>query len=264
MRFLKIFTLHAQHVFQYRLRNFVWFLNSLINPLVLLMFWKGILKPGHVQNGWTNESIQSYYLLLIVGLALLIHHVELMVGYYEIKQGNLVQSLLRPYSHLKLRFISESPWRLIQGFYGCISLIILYLFFGLSLSITSDPIMLGTSMVIMVLAFFLSFIVKMVVGLTAFWLTNIDGLLEFIDVLFIMFAGMIIPINLFPDWLAVVAYGTPFPYMLYYPIASIVGVHTETQLIQIITMQLVWIGLFTSLYVLMWNKGLKKFSGVGQ
>ena len=178
MKHLRIFALHAQHVFQYRLRNFIWFLNSLINPLVLLLFWKGVLKPGETQNGWTNESIQSYYLLLIVGSSLLIHHVELMVAYYEIKQGNLTQSLLRPYSHLKLRLISESPWRFIQAFYGFISLALLYVLFDFKITISQDSSTLFTAFIIAVLAFFLSFIFKMVIGLIAFWLTNLDGLLE--------------------------------------------------------------------------------------
>jgi len=231
---------------------------------VLLLFWQGILSKNSVLNGWTIESIRTYYLFLIAGQALLIHHVELTVGFLDIKQGELVRELLKPTSYMRTRFIAETPWRLLQGFYAFVSMIPIVYFLDVSVHISTNTAVILLAILTALNAFIISFLFKMVLGFTAFWLTNIDSLLEANDVLMFSLSGILLPLNLLPSWMQTLAQFTPYPYMLYYPISAFIGIYNTTELIQIIFAQFGIMAVLLLIYKLMWHQGLKKFSGVGQ
>lgn len=56
-----------------------------------------------------------------------------------------------------------------------------------------------------------------------FWLVELRGLQTMYMMLSGFFAGLFVPISLFPDWLRIVATCTPFPSMMMYPIDLYVG-----------------------------------------
>lgn len=263
-RFLRIFSLYFQHVFQHRARNFLWFLIAFINPLVLLLFWQGVLSADQTLHGWNINSIRTYYLLLIIAQAGLMNHVELYVAYIDIKQGELIRELLRPFPYLLIRSISESPWRILQMSYALITVTLLAVFLKIPIELSNVPIIITLSLLVALNAFAISFMFKMILGLTAFWMTNIDSILETNDVLIFALSGLIIPINLFPTWMFYIAKATPFPYILYYPITAFIGLYNTSELLHIILIQFGWILGFTVIYKVMWKQGLRKFSGIGQ
>lgn len=263
-RYLRIIALYSQHVFQHRARNFLWFLIAFINPLVLLLFWQGILSDNQTLHGWNINSIRTYYLLLIIAQAGLMNHVELYVAYVDIKQGELMRELLKPFSYFSIRVISESPWRILQMTYAIVTVSLLVAFLKIPLELEQNLPIIALSLVIAFNAYILSFFFKMMLGLTAFWMTNIDSILETNDVLIFSLSGLIIPINLFPSWMYTVANATPFPYILYYPITAFIGMYSSAELLQIILIQLGWIIGFFAICKLMWRQGLRKFSGIGQ
>lgn len=263
MKYLRIFLLYSQHVFQYRARIFVWFLISFLNPFILLMFWKGALKPGEVLNGWTNISIQSYYLLVIIIQAMLISHIEINVAIEDIKGGELAKYLLKPMNYLWLKLSDESTWRLTQGAYGILVILTFY-FFKIYVVVSKGLVILTLALCICIFAFILSFFFKMVLGLLAFWMTDVYGVLETNDVLLLLFSGTLMPFDLLPKWIQTVAQYTPFPYFVYYPVAAFIGKFSSSQLLFIVVQEFIWIVGLYLLYRIMWNFGTKKFAGVGQ
>ncbi|MEK7071099.1 MAG: ABC-2 family transporter protein [Patescibacteria group bacterium] len=263
MRDLRIFSLYFQHVFQHRARAFVYFLISFINPLVLLMFWTGASQGRTFEHGWTLEKIQTYYLLIIVAQSALIHHIEIHIAFIDIKQGELIRDLLKPISYLKLRAFMEFPWRIFQGSYGIVAVLI-FLTFGFKLYLTQDTSIIFMSIVVTILAFIFSFLLKMVIGLFAFWMTDVDSVLESNDVLIILFSGTLMPLNLMPEAIQNVMNFTPYPYIIYYPVSSFIGLYSQSRLNEIMVVQLCWIVGLYFLYKILWKNGLKVFTGVGQ
>ncbi len=262
MKYLRILLLYSQHVLQYRTRSFIWFLISFLNPFILLMFWDGALEGGKVINGWNAASMQTYYLLVIVAQSVLITHVENEVAVEDIRQGNLVRELLKPIDYLWLKLSNEISWRFIQGFYGLVVLSI-FLLQGLSVQITSEVPMIIQAIIIALLALTMSFMFKMILGILAFWMTDIYGILEPNDVFIIMFSGTLMPFDLLPEWIRNIAQFTPYPYLVYYPVAALMG-RGGINFFQVMTNEIFWIvGLF-ALYRSLWFFGVKRFSGVGQ
>src|SRR3989344_4548029 len=164
---LKIILLHFEHIIEHRARSFVWFLLALINPLILILFWRGASQEN-IASQISLPELTAYYFFLIFGVTFLMAHIEEDVAYYDIKQGNLVRYLLRPISYYWIKFYEELPYRVLQGFYGLIILAILFSFFGNFASLILTPLILILSVLIAIFAYFISFTFKMIVGLLAF------------------------------------------------------------------------------------------------
>lgn len=266
MRYVRILLLHFQQVFEQRSRVFVYFLSSLVNPLTLLWFWSGAHLEEHLQhnNAWTLSSITSYYLLLGVFSALLMSHPEDDVAKIDIQEGNLVAYLLRPFSYFIIRFVNSSSYRILQGIMGFSFLFFLFLLYGKFITIVDTPSVILFSIVITILAYFLAFVYKMILGIIAFWIIDINGIFNVSEIILFVFAGYVIPLHFLPQPLQQISYTLPFAYMIYFPVIAFQGKLSTMYALEIISIQLLWIGILFAIYKLMWQKGVQKFSGVGQ
>ncbi len=264
MKYLRIFSLCLQHVFEYRARAFIYFLMSLINPIILIFYWQSTNSSGNNQTGWNISEINSYYLLLIIATGILIAHIEEEVGIIDIKEGRLTQFLLRPFPYYAIKFIDESSFRLLRGFYSITAIILISVFMNVLITVTHQPEIFFMSIVVAILAYILSFTFKITIALIAFWITDIWGIFEIIDVAIIVLAGNIMPLEFFPIWLKNIAMTLPFSYMTYFPIIAFQGKLEISQILQVIFIQLIWIGSLIVIYKILWTNGIKKFTGIGQ
>ena len=65
--------------------------------------------------------------------------------------------------------------------------------------------------------------VRFLVNLIAFWTLDVRGFIGLYVVLVGPLCGLFVPVHLFPDWLRIIAYATPFPSMLQTPIDVLSG-----------------------------------------
>ena len=265
MRYGKIFLLHFQDAFHSRGRSFVYFLLSLTSPMLLLLFWQGAIREhGEVYGVWTSSAITSYYLLIAIASSFLIVHIEEDVAFRDIKDGALVKYLLRPFSYFIVKFMEELPWRVIQGLLA----IVIFLFFrfivGIPLPIVHRPLEILLVSGVFVLAFAISYVFKMVLGLTAFWTTDFWGTLSIEEFLFSVFGGIIAPLVLYPSVFARIAQVLPFAYIVYFPVVAVEGMLSIYELLRVLGAQVAWLIILYGVYLLLWNRGIKKFSSVGQ
>lgn len=264
MRYVRIFALFFQDAFVNRGRSFIWFLLSLLNPLMVLFFWHGAFQGGKEPLlGWSYQSIAAYYLFLVVAGSFLQVHIEEEVARRDIQSGFLSMYLTRPFPYILMKYFGELSWRLIQGFFGVVTLILISLFFG-NLFFVHDGGSIAASVLIIALASLISFFFKMIVGLSALWIIEYHGLQELISVMDIIFAGFIMPIALFPPLMKTIAFSLPFSYMIYFPVISVLGKLTGSEVLKTISIQIGWLVVFLFTYTYFWRKGIRKFSGLGQ
>ncbi len=265
MRSLRIFSLHFQQIFEYRSRSFVWFIKAAISPLISLVFWIGVLRGSNsLPPEWTFSTITSYYFILIIATALLTAHIEEVVAKEDIQEGRLVKYLLKPFSYFWTNFFIETPFRVLQGSMAIVASLLLIFLFKVNFAFSNDATVLLLSFVISILAYFLSFLFKMIIGLLAFWLIDTHGFYQMVDAVLLVFAGYIIPINLLPKYLENLSYILPFSYMIYFPITAFQGKYGVLNLFQIISFQIIWLLIFYVIYKFLWKEGIKKFTAIGQ
>lgn len=262
-RYASIFFLYAQHALEYKSRSFVWFLLVLIDALVYLLFWRGVLTGPDASSVWTMQKAISYYLILLVAGTLLQVHIEEEVAFEDIQYGRLSQYLLRPFSYLGFKFFQEIPWRIIQGGFGLITLVIISVFFQRIQTVT-DLSVLPVIALIAANAYLLCFIYKMIVGIIAFWTIDYTGLQNIQLIVYLLLSGVLVPLHLLPDGFREFALWQPIAYTLYYPVLAVQGSLTLPEMWRVVFIQWTWIGCLFFVYSVLWRKGLREFTAVGQ
>jgi ABC-2 type transport system permease protein len=264
MKYVRIFLLHFQRVFEQRSRSFVFFIGTILNPLLLILFWSGAqYTNAATAKSWPAASRNTYYFFLMIAATLLIAHVEEDVSGRDIKDGRLSIYLIKPFSYYWQKFLSEISYRILQAAYGVVGILIV-IALGVHLSFSSNIYIILLSIAMMILAYFLSFTYKMLLGLCAFWITDMWGIFQIAAVLFTILAGIIMPIYLLPNWMQVIAYIFPFAYIIYFPVQAVQGNLSIQNMFYVLSVQLFWLFLMRLLYIQMWNRGVKKFTGLGQ
>ncbi len=266
MRYVRIFFLTFQQVFEQRGRSFVWFLISLWGPLITLLFWRGATNGGKTLiGGWSLQELSSYYFFMIIASSLLISNIEDDVSRFDIQLGNLTKYLTRPINYLHIKFIEDIPYRILKGIFGVIVCLVFFILLkGKFFIFAQDIATIFLAIIICVGGFLLSYMFKMILGVIAFWLIEVRGIYEAVDVTMFVFAGSVMPLSLLPHIIATIGYVLPFSYMIYFPIIAVEGKLSVMALCGVISVQAVWLLIFFLLYQFLWIRGIKKFSGVGQ
>lgn len=261
MKYLKIIFLHFEHVFENRMRSFIWFLIPLMNNAILIIFWQGSVIQGST---WNMSSITSYYFLMTITGALLTSHVEKEIAEYDIMEGDLVRYLTRPFSYYLSKLIEEFPWRVLQGLFAVILFAVFLIFFHTKVTLDSSLIHLPFLLLILFLAYLIAYTIKMSLGLTTFWFKENGGLFELFTMANIILSGGIVPLNLEPTFIRNLSYALPFSYTGYFPIIALQGKLDLIGLLQVVSIQCFWLVGLLFLNRMIWKNGLKVFAAVGQ
>ncbi|GAB3451225.1 ABC-2 family transporter protein [Kineococcus endophyticus] len=110
---------------------------------------------------------------------------------------------------------------------------------GLAVPASPLPYVLGV--VSLVVGVSVSFAARWIVNLTAFWLTEVRGVLLLYTVLATTLTGLSIPVAWFPPWMATLAHSTPFPSMLQTPVDVVLGRAAGLGALRLLGVQLVWL-----------------------
>lgn len=192
-------------------------------------------------------------------------HSEENIALIDIQEGRLGNYILKPFIYFFAKWMEEIPYRLLQGSFGVITLILFLFFFHVHIpSFSFKPLNIIMMILLTLGAVVLTQIYKTCLGFIAFWMTDAYGIFQLSEMLIFIFGGYIVPLFLFPHTIEIIAYIIPFPYMLYFPVAAFAGVFSQLQLLLILLGQLLWICFFIGIYLLLWRKGLRIFAGVGQ
>ncbi len=264
-RYFNIFILYSQFVLEIKSKAIVWFLGMLVSSLILLLFWNmAAYSNGGSIGGWDRSSFTTYYLLIAIAANFFIAHIEKSVALDDIQKGELSAYILRPIHYYTFKFLSELPWRFVEGGFAIIATIMIFVVAPQFIHFSTSLIVLFLAIIMVVLAYFISFTFKMCLGILAFWLTEINGFMQLAEIAMAICGGIIIPLALLPSNVKLAFDLTPFPYMIYYPIVSLLGKLSIQTELYAISGQLIWLFILSLLYKFLWSKGRKKFTGVGQ
>jgi ABC-2 type transport system permease protein len=103
-----------------------------------------------------------------------------------------------------------------------------------------DPVRWLAFVISVGLASVVGFSVRFLAGLAAFWLLDSRGLDQMVTVSLTFFAGLLLPLSLFPAWLETVARFLPFASMVQLPAEIYLGVHSGFGMASVLAQQLGW------------------------
>ncbi len=181
---------------------------------------------------------------------------------FEVRNGTLAMRLLRPVEPLwsyTAESIAAMPLRIIVS----LPVAIVALAIVGTRAITHDTAVWALWGIAIVGAWTLTLLINFIVGCAAFFVESSLKLMDAWLVFFFVLSGYLIPIDLFPRRVRIVADWLPFRYQIGLPVELMTGAHDRAAAIGLLARQWTWIAVGIVLTVLMWRRGLRRFAAYG-
>lgn len=214
------------------------FVNTVFGVIKLSILFGVADAAGGTVAGYDRASLSTYAWLSqgLIGVVMVFSWTEIAD---RVRTGDIAVDLARPLD-LQLGWLAADLGR---AAWGLVSRALVPLAFGAlvyGLSVPHDPTAIALLPVSVVLAVVVSFAGRFVVNLVAFWTTEVRGPVLVYVLLSGLLGGHIIPLQLFPHWLAVVAYATPFPALMQLPLDLATGQATGAGVLLRVGVQVLW------------------------
>jgi ABC-2 type transport system permease protein len=203
----------------YRAEFVVWLLTTTL-PLVMLALWSEVARGGPV-GSYTGADFTAYYLAAFI--------VRQLTGSWvawdmnrEIKEGLISMRLLRPL-HPLVGYAAENLGVLPLRIVLCLPVAIVVFLIAGRQHLTHDPTLLALFPLSVLLGWALSFSVMAIIGALAFFIESTVLVFEIWFGLFSLCSGYLVPVSLFPGWLAISLRYLPFHAMLGLPVEIVIG-----------------------------------------
>jgi len=224
----------------------------------LVLFWSIIGQ--HSDNPIAIYDLISYFLIASAINSFVMAEYTVFGGWIGdiVKQGDLTNYLIKP--------ISLVPY-LYSTYVGKIGLRLSFSVFTLILGLLLSPPKSFISVVLFILFLFLamliSFSFNIIVGVLAFYLTDVKGIRSSVSHFTNLLSGATAPLALFPVDLRNFVLLTPFPYMIYGPINALKTTTIDENVIREISISTGWAIVLLILAVFLWKRGIKRYEAIG-
>lgn len=221
---------------------------------VMLLLWKVIYgeQEGSVAGFTLNQMI--WYLIVTEIVTLSKSNIFREVS-EDVKKGNIAYLLNKPYHYVIYCFansLGEILTRLVGNLVVALAIGLLYVGPLQPFSLKHLPFILLS----ILFGIFLNFFIYINLALTAFWLEDNTAITWIYSKLVFTLGGMLIPLELFPNWLASVARYLPFAYVTYGPARLAVNFNL-IDFIHTISYQLGFLFIFILISAVVFRRGVR-------
>lgn len=260
-----VLSMELRKILAYRSDFWITFLGqTFIQLFVARALWQSVFEANgtNSMNGYDIAGITLYYLISPIGNKILTGE---NIGFMsrEIYEGSFTRYLIYPISFFGYKSITY----LTHSLFYSVQLIIIFLLysaiFGAGLPDASGFgfLLLGVLSFFMAAIVFLGF--SFSIELLALWADNIWSLMVSMRFFTMFLGGGLIPITFFPLWAQGMIVWTPFPYLISFPIRTMMGQVSLQEWMNKILVLMVWAVVFNIVPRLIWKKGQYQYSGVG-
>ncbi len=186
-------------------------------------------------------NLQDALTYVFVGQAMLM--TIYLWGWWDIalaiRSGDIVTDLSRPFD-FQMYWLSMDLGRAVYHatFRGIPPFVVGAIVFDLRLP--EEVVTWGMFLVSITLAVCVSFAIRFIINLSAFWLMDYRGVGTIVTGIWTILSGFAVPVAFFPGWLKVIAEATPFVYIVQAPIDVFLEKHSGPGLAFVLAMQLAW------------------------
>jgi ABC-2 type transport system permease protein len=257
--FPTLFKVGLAEIVAYRAEFLVWILTTNM-PLVMLAVWLAVASGGPVGR-FDAHQFTAYYLSVLVVRLLTSTWVVWQMS-MEIRDGTLSARLLRPIHPLyayAAQHLAGVPMRalVISPIFA-----VLVVAAGERLSLRS-PALAAIFALSLLGAWLLIFFTMVLVGALAFFVDSAIAVFELWLAVHAIFSGYLIPLEMLPSWIGRAAAVLPFRFMLGYPVEILTGLLGPRAALGQLGVQWGYVLVLSSLAMMVWRSGLRRFSAFG-
>jgi ABC-2 type transport system permease protein len=264
-KYLTVFAVSWQDEFVYRLNFILWRVRNILRLLMTYFLWRGIFVTNQNVFGYSQNQMLTYVFLVLVIQTLIVSAPSSDNIGGEIGSGDLSNYLVKPVSYLKYWFTRDLSSKLLNLIFAVFEVGVLWLLLRPQVQLSSSSASLSGFLLCSGLAIVLYYFINVAARFIAFWTPeNTWGLSFVILVLLEILAGGIFPLDVLPAWLQTGLQFTPFPYLIYYPIAVFLGKITGLYLVRVLLQSFIWTVCMYLFTKYLWHKGLKVYAAEGR
>lgn len=255
-----LFRINWQTTLQYRWSVVIYLVGYSLYVAVLLHLWTAIYHQGDGVAGYTLSEILTYYLLQLVLNSVVFSYVSWDL-IQHVREGEISNFLVRPLDPYRYYLVLDLSGRVLESLFvlGAVGLLVILV--AGTFQLPPDGKTFMVFLVTVVLAILLSFELDFAIGVAAFWFVQVKAFRQILQSLILFFSGSLLPLDLFPAWLASLAQWLPFPYLVYFPVSVFLG-RVEDPWPGLIRMG-VWILVFYGFSRWLLGRGLRRYEAVG-
>lgn len=221
---------------------------------IYMILWLNIFgnKDGIIAGFTLNQMI---WYLVVTEMITLSRSNIFFDATQDVKNGNIAYMINKPYNYVLYCFfnsLGEMGVKLLTN--TIVGVIIGLLFVGpltssslMHLPLIALPILLGV---------LIHFFIHISLSLTSFWVEENSAFFWVYNKLVFTLGGMLVPLDLFPQWLKNIAVNMPFAYVTYAP-AKLAVDFTYSRFISTVAVQLIYLAIFFTLAMIIFRKGAK-------
>jgi ABC-2 type transport system permease protein len=226
-----------------------------VTLLIFTRLWHGVAAGGRIAPG-IGPSELIWYLAITEWVMLSIPVIYLEIE-RDVRSGDIACSLTRPISYLGCRFCEVAGQWLFNGFWmGIVGGVSAWWLAG---GFPEDPRGLWLAAPLAVLAGVVAILFHATIGVCAIWLQDCTPVAWIWQKVGFVLGGLMVPLDLYPDWLRAIAEWLPFAAILYGPARMAFGLDWDVALQMALTLVL-WIGVATCIVSLTYRRALRDLS----
>jgi ABC-2 type transport system permease protein len=214
--------------------------------------------------GYTFQNMVAYYLLTMVSRAF-----SSMPGLasgiaLQIRNGEIKKFLVQPVDLIGFTLLNRIAHKL--AYYSVAALPFAFVFYlcrGYFVDGWPEPHILAAYGSALIMGFVLGYFLEVTIGLIGFWFLEVSSLLFLYMLLSFFLSGHMFPLDMLPQpWHSIVDL-LPLKYLAYFPSAVFLGKIEGSELVRGLTIEAAWIVALIILSRVMYQRGLKRYSGFG-
>lgn len=240
----------------YRFSMLMQIFTGILMVLLLKILWTAIYAGRADINGYTISSILTYFVMSRSIMAFTENRIDREVG-RSILSGVFLNELISPMD-LQLYFGFKSFGECTRKFiFDGVPLFIISCFF-INIIIPRDIYTYLYFFISLIFAFFINVNINFIVGIVACWVKGVEGLMHIKDFIIMLFSGLLIPINFYPQVVLNILDYLPFKFITYIPIQIYLQAYKPSEIMLFFVQQIFWIVVFYCIGFIVMKTGLKK------
>lgn len=241
----------------YPLSILTWRIRNILRLFVVYALWSGIASETQSFLGYSSSAIISYVLLTLIVQAVVFSSRTIDVT-EMISSGDLSNFLLKPINLFRYFFALDLGNKTLNLVFSLFEFWFFLIFFKPTLLGPASLPHLFLFLLSLILALLIYYFINLALGFIAFFAPENTWAPRFLFFMTVGFlAGELFPLDLLPPILFRFLMLTPFPYLIYFPIAVYLGKIDLGSLTTYSLVIIVWLFLLRFLTVWLWQRGLK-------
>lgn len=261
-KYWAIFKVSWSQMFAYRLNFILGRFRSIVVLVMLYYVWHSLAGEKGSFASYSELELITYVFIVNI-LRSVIFGTQSRELAQEINSGMFSKYLTMPLNIFWYNFFREAAQRIVNLISAIVEVFIFTLIIKADLFWQSGLMNWGLFMLSLIFALFIYYLLSFIVSMLAFWSREAMGPRFLFEWTLEFMSGIYFPLNILSTLWFSILIRLPFFYLIFFPISIYLGTYDTGFIIRAFVQQLFWLLILSALAKVIWERGLRKYSGEG-